>query len=83
MATAATLADVEVTGPLPDLWAGIEGFDEEQADGAFVGLLWDVPLADVLARVVIAFLEELGDRWRRGPSPWPRALRQRVCCADD
>lgn len=57
---------MEARQPLPDLWAGIEGFDEEQADGALVGLLWDVPLAEAIERVVIPFLEDLGDRWEEG-----------------
>ena len=57
---------MEETGPLPELWAGIEGFDEERADAALVGLLWDVPLSEALTDVVIPFLEELGDRWEAG-----------------
>ena len=59
-------ARVAVSDPLPDLWAGIEGFDEARADGALVGLLWDVPLAEALTRVVMPFLEELGERWDDG-----------------
>ena len=43
---------MEDAEPLPDLWAGIEGFDEEKADGALVGLLWDVPLPEALAGTV-------------------------------
>ena len=60
------LAKVEDREPLPDLWAGIEGFDEEKADGALVGLLWDVPLPEALAGTIIPFLEQLGDRWEAG-----------------
>ena len=36
---------VKVMNPLDELWEGIEAFDEEAADRALVGLLWDVPLA--------------------------------------
>ncbi len=57
---------VVVTEPLRELWAGIEGFDEEHADSALVGLLWDVPLPEALERVVIPFLVGLGDRWEDG-----------------
>lgn len=60
------LPRVETPKPLPDLWAGIEGFDEEKADGALVALLWDFPLSEALARVVVPFLEEVGDRWEAG-----------------
>jgi methanogenic corrinoid protein MtbC1 len=49
-----------------ELWEGIEGFDEQLADNALVGLLWDVPLAEALAGEVIPFLEELGVRWEAG-----------------
>lgn len=52
--------------PLQGLWAGIEDFDEEQADGALVRLLWDVSLAEAVTRVVLPFLEDLGDRWQAG-----------------
>ncbi|PUA82643.1 cobalamin B12-binding domain-containing protein [Nocardioides currus] len=57
---------MEDRSPLPDLWAGIEAFDEEMADGALVGLLWDVPLPEAVERVVVPFLQELGDRWECG-----------------
>jgi methanogenic corrinoid protein MtbC1 len=52
--------------PLGELWVGIEAFDEEAADRALVGLLWDVPLSEALTRVVIPFLAQLGDRWEDG-----------------
>ena len=52
--------------PLDELWAGIEAFDEDAADRALVGLLWDVPLGEALTRVVIPFLGQLGDRWEDG-----------------
>lgn len=55
-----------IRDPRPDLWAGIEGFDEELADGALVGLLWDVALPEALEQVVMPFLQELGDRWESG-----------------
>lgn len=51
---------------MDDLWAGIEAFDEDAADRALVGLLWDVPLGDALSRVVIPFLTQVGDRWEDG-----------------
>lgn len=57
---------MEERKPPPDLWTGIEGFDEEQADAALVGLLWDVPLPKALVETVIPFLERLGDRWEDG-----------------
>lgn len=59
-------AQVKVMNPLDDLWAGIEDFDEDAADRALVGLLWDVPLGEALTRVVIPFLGQLGDRWEDG-----------------
>ncbi len=52
--------------PLDDLWEGIEAFDEEAADRALVGLLWDVPLSEALTRVVVPFLSQLGTRWEDG-----------------
>lgn len=52
--------------PLDELWTGIEAFDEEAADRALVGLLWDVPLSEALTRVVIPFLTQIGDRWEDG-----------------
>ena len=39
-------AQVKVMDPLDELWAGIEAFDEDAADRALVGLLWDVPLGE-------------------------------------
>lgn len=55
-----------VTNPLDALWEGISSFDEEVADRALVGLLWDVPLGEALTRVLIPFLAQLGDRWEDG-----------------
>jgi methanogenic corrinoid protein MtbC1 len=57
---------VKVINPLDALWDGIESFDEEVADRALVGLLWDVPLAEALTGVLIPFLGELGARWEDG-----------------
>lgn len=49
-----------------DLWTGIAEFDEDQADVALAGLLWDLPLSEALTLVVIPFLQELGRRWETG-----------------
>jgi MerR family transcriptional regulator, light-induced transcriptional regulator len=57
---------VKVSNPLDALWEGISSFDEEVADRALVGLLWNVPLGEALTRVLIPFLGELGDRWEDG-----------------
>jgi methanogenic corrinoid protein MtbC1 len=57
---------VKVVDPLEELWEGIEAFDEEAADRALVGLLWDVPLPEALTGVVIPFLTQLGSRWEDG-----------------
>lgn len=51
---------------MTELWEGIESFDEQRADNALVGLLWDVPLSQALANEVIPFLVELGVRWEKG-----------------
>ena len=59
-------AQVKVINPLDALWDGIAAFDEEVADRALVGLLWDVPLAEAVTGVVIPFLGQLGDRWEDG-----------------
>jgi methanogenic corrinoid protein MtbC1 len=57
---------VKVMDPLEQLWLGIEDFDEDAADRALVGLLWDVPLDEALRAVVVPFLGQLGDRWENG-----------------
>jgi MerR family transcriptional regulator, light-induced transcriptional regulator len=59
-------AQVKVMDSLDELWAGIEAFDEDAADRALVGLLWDVPLGEALTLVVVPFLTQLGDRWEDG-----------------
>ena len=57
---------MRVGGSISELWEGIESFDEERADRALVGLLWDVPLSQALADDVIPFLVEVGARWEAG-----------------
>ncbi|KRF37100.1 cobalamin B12-binding domain-containing protein [Nocardioides sp. Soil805] len=57
---------MKVVSPLDELWEGIEAFDEDTADRALVGLLWDVPLDEALTRVVVPFLAQLGTRWEDG-----------------
>lgn len=51
---------------LDDLWRSVDSFDEESADVALSGLLWDVPLADALTGVVVPFLQQIGERWESG-----------------
>lgn len=51
---------------LADLWDCVDSFDEESADLALAGLLWDVPLTDALTSVVIPFLQQIGERWDSG-----------------
>lgn len=52
--------------PTAELWAAVEAYDGEAADTALAALLWDRPLGEVVMRVVLPFLRELGDKWEDG-----------------
>lgn len=48
------------------LWAAIDAYDGEAADVALLAMVKDLSLGDVVLRVVLPFLDELGRRWEEG-----------------
>jgi len=49
-----------------ELRAGLDAYDDARANAALDDLLAAYSLDTVLGRVVLPYLEELGERWRRG-----------------
>ena len=49
-----------------DLWSAVDAYDGERAEAALLAMIADQSLGDVVLRVVLPFLEELGRRWDDG-----------------
>lgn len=49
-----------------ELWAAIDGYDDEAAEAALVGMIAELSLSDVVLHVVLPFLHQLGKRWEEG-----------------
>lgn len=49
-----------------DLWSAIDAYDGEAAEGALRRMVVDLSLGDVVLRVVLPFLKQLGERWEDG-----------------
>ena len=64
-AAAASVLLVDTTTK-EELWAAVVAFDTEAAEIAIAKLFWDTPLSAAVARVVLPFLREVGERWEAG-----------------
>lgn len=49
-----------------ELWAAIEAYDGEAADAAMASMLGELPLGEAVTRVVLPFLERVGQEWEYG-----------------
>lgn len=49
-----------------ELWAAIDAYDGEAAEAALLTMTADLSLGDVVLRVVLPFLDQLGVRWEDG-----------------